>query len=92
MPKQSPERSVNHKSLCLHIGYDSYIMLDKIVGIHNHGNSSPIIRLLAEADRAGKVVDATRGKKVRTFIHTSDGKYTLSSLNSEALISRLNKG
>lgn len=91
MPKLS-ERTVKYKSLALHIGYNSYIMIDKIIGIHNHGNSVPIIRLLSEAERAGKVVDATRGKKVKTFIHTSDGKYTLCSIDSETLNSRLNKG
>ncbi len=71
----------------LNIGYGNHVVADKIVVIIAPG-SSPVKRLREEAKTAGKLVDATQGKKTRALIVT-DNHVILSGIDSDTLSRRM---
>jgi len=70
----------------LNIGYGNHVVANKIVAIIAPG-SSPVKRLREEAKTAGKLIDATQGKKTRSLIIT-DNHIVLSGIDSDTLSKR----
>ncbi len=70
------------------IGYGSVVSVDKIVGVMGFG-SQPSKRLKDEAQRKGKLVDATQGRKTRSLVVTSSDHVILSALACETIAFRL---
>jgi regulator of extracellular matrix RemA (YlzA/DUF370 family) len=50
--------------------------------------SSPLRRLMAEAKAAGRLVDATKGRRIRAIIITDSNHLVLSAVHPETLIRR----
>lgn len=75
----------------INIGYGNMVAADKIVAIVNP-DAAPIKRLVQEAKEAGRVVDATHGRKTRAVIFTSgeQSHIILSSLQPETIAQRVN--
>ena len=70
------------------IGYGSFVSVEKIVPILSFG-SSPTKRLKDEAQKNGKLLDATQGEKARTLIVTTSDHIILSAIATETLHQRL---
>ena len=71
-------------SVCL----GNFVVPSRIVGIVNPA-SSPMRRLREDARQAGKLVDATQGRKTRSIIITDSNHVILSSILAETLLQRL---
>ncbi len=76
--------------MVLNIGYNNCVMIDKVVAVVN-SDSKPARRLRETADKNGRLIDATNGRKTRSLIITTSNHVILSSLNPETLIQRLNE-
>ena len=72
----------------INVGYGNMIATDKIVAIANP-EPAPIKRVLHEAREAGRVVDATHGRKTRAVIFTTTDYIILSSLQPETITQRV---
>ncbi|MFQ6002147.1 MAG: DUF370 domain-containing protein [Candidatus Zixiibacteriota bacterium] len=70
------------------IGYGSVVSVDKIVAVIGFG-SMPSKRLKEEAQKRGKLVDATEGRKTRSLVVTSSDHVILSALACETIAFRL---
>ena len=72
----------------LSVGLGNFVVPGRIVGIGNPA-SSPMRRLREDARQAGKLVDATQGRKTRSIIITDSNHIILSSILAETLLQRL---
>lgn len=72
----------------LSVGLGNFVVPGRIVGIVNPA-SSPMRRLREDARQAGKLVDATQGRKTRSIIITDSNHVILSSILAETLLQRL---
>ena len=72
----------------LSVGLGNFVVPSRIVGIVNPA-SSPMRRLREDARQAGKLVDATQGRKTRSIIITDSNHIILSSILAETLLQRL---
>ena len=70
------------------IGYGSVVSVDRIVAVLGFG-SQPSKRLKDEAQKKGKLVDATEGRKTRSLVVTSSDHVILSALACETIAFRL---
>lgn len=73
----------------INIGYGNMVAVDKITAIINP-DPAPIKRLVQEAREAGRIVDATHGRKTRAVIFTTERHIILSSLQPETISQRVN--
>ena len=71
----------------INIGYGNYVPASRIVGIINPA-SSPMKRLRDDAKAAGRLVDATQGRKTRSIIITDSNHVILSSLQPDTMSQR----
>jgi regulator of extracellular matrix RemA (YlzA/DUF370 family) len=71
----------------LNIGFGNLVASSKVVAIVTPG-SAPIKRLREEAREAGKLVDATEGRRTRSIIITDSGHVILSALMTETIAQR----
>lgn len=69
------------------IGYGNVIVAQRIVAIIAP-DSSPVKRLREEALNAGKLVDATHGRRTRSIIVTDSDHVILSALQPETISMR----
>ncbi len=74
----------------LNIGYNNTVSLDKIIAVIN-ADSKPARRLKERAEREGRLVDATSGRKTRSCIITNSNHLILSSLNNQTISQRINE-
>ncbi len=72
----------------INIGYGNMIAVDRIVTLTSP-DSAPIKRLVQDAKDAGRVIDASCGRKTRTVIITDSDHVILSALQSETIANRL---
>ena len=70
------------------IGYGSVVSVDRVVAVIRFG-SQPSKRLKDEAQKKGKLVDATEGRKTRSLVVTSSDHVILSALACETIAFRL---
>ncbi len=79
----------------VHIGFGNVVMANRIVAIV-HPESAPIRRLKEEARDAGRLIDATQGRRTRAIIITDSNHVILSAINPETITQRItednNKG
>lgn len=72
----------------LSVGLGNFVMPSRVIGIVNPA-SSPMRRLREDAKNAGRLIDATQGRKTRSIIITDSNHVILSSILAETLIQRL---
>ena len=72
----------------INIGYGNIINSDRIVAMVSP-DSAPSKRLMQNAKENGKVVDASQGRKTRTFIVTDTGPLVLSALQPDTIAGRI---
>ncbi|MFO7717867.1 MAG: DUF370 domain-containing protein [Thermodesulfobacteriota bacterium] len=77
------------KQRLLNIGFGNYVVSSRIVAIVNP-NSSPMRRLREDAKEAGRLVDATQGRKTRSIIVTDSNHIVLSAIQADTVGQRYN--
>ena len=71
----------------INIGFGNYVLAARVVGIANPA-SSPMRRLREDARAAGRLVDATQGRKSRSILVTDSNHVILSSIQPETISQR----
>ena len=74
----------------LNIGYNNIVLKEKVVAIVNT-DSKPARRLKERAEREGRLIDATSGRKTRALILTDSNHVILSSINVRTLSQRISE-
>ena len=74
----------------INIGYGNLVNSAKVVSVVSP-DAAPIKRLMQDARDAGKLIDASSGKKTRSVLVADSGHVVLSALSCEALQARLNE-
>lgn len=74
----------------LHVGYDGWLALDKIVAIQVPG-SRPADRVIDFAQSTNQLITLTNGKKAKSLITMTTGHIALSGLVPSTLVKRLEK-
>ncbi len=71
----------------LNIGFGNRIVAEQIVAIVLP-SSAPVRRLKDEAKKAGRLVDATQGRKTRSVIVTASNHVILSAIHADTISQR----
>ena len=74
----------------INIGYGNLVNSANVVSVVSP-DAAPIKRLMQDARDAGKLIDASSGKKTRSVLIADSGHVVLSALSCEALQARLNE-
>ena len=72
----------------LNVGFYNYVLTDKIIAMVST-ESAPMRRLVQGLRQAGKVIDATQGRKTKSVVFTMSGDVVLSAISQETLARRL---
>ena len=71
----------------INIGFGNVVSGDRVIAIVNP-ESSPVKRMKDEAKAAGKLIDATYGRKTRAILITDSNHVILSALQPETIAQR----
>ena len=69
------------------IGYGNLVAAARVISIVSP-QSSPMRRLREQASQAGKLIDATEGRRTRSIIVTDSDHVILSAINPETIAAR----
>lgn len=72
----------------LNVGFGNMVVAARVIAIVDPG-SAPMKRLKDEAKQAGKLVDATNGRRTRSIIVTDSDHVVLSAIQTETIAQRL---
>lgn len=73
----------------INIGYGNMINSSRIVSVVSP-DASPIKRLIQDTRTAGKLIDASSGKKTRSVLVCDSAHLVLSALTTETIQGRIN--
>jgi regulator of extracellular matrix RemA (YlzA/DUF370 family) len=71
----------------LNVGFGNMVAVARVIAIVDPG-SAPMKRLKDEAKQAGKLVDATNGRRTRSIIVTDSDHVVLSAIQPETIAQR----
>lgn len=71
----------------INVGFGNAVMAARIIAVVNP-KSSPMKKLKDEAKNAGKLIDATEGRRTRAILVTDSNHVILSSVQTETLTQR----
>ena len=74
----------------LNVGFGNVVVVSRIVTVVSP-SSAPMKRFKNEAKRAGKLVDATNGRRTRSIIVTDSDHIVLSAIQTETIAERLHE-
>ena len=72
----------------LHVGFGDYVSANRILAVIRPG-SSPVRRLLDEAERKGLLLDVTHGRRTKAIVMLDSGHLVLLALQPETVANRL---
>jgi hypothetical protein len=72
----------------INIGYGNVVAAARVVAVVSP-DSAPMKRLKDDARQAGKLVDATQGRRTRSILVTDTDHVILSALSAETIAERL---
>lgn len=75
----------------INVGFGNYVLAARVIGIINPA-SSPMRRLREDAKNAGRLIDATQGRKTRSILVTDSNHVILSSIQAETISQRFAAG
>ena len=78
-------------SRLVNIGFGNAVVMSRVVAIIGP-TSSPMRRLREDAKQAGRLIDATQGRKTRSIIITDSNHCILSSIQAETISQRFTSG
>ena len=73
----------------INVGYGNSIVSNRVIAIVSP-SSAPMKRLKDEAREAGRLVDATQGRRTRSIIITDSNHIILSAIQAETIANRFN--
>jgi len=71
----------------LNVGFGNVVSVNRVIAIVAT-DSAPVRRLKDEAREAGRLVDASQGRKTRAIVVMDSGHVVLSALQTETLAQR----
>ncbi len=71
----------------LNIGFGNYVVAARVIGIYSP-SSAPMRRVREDARAAGRLVDATQGRKTRSIVVTDSNHVILSAIQAETISQR----
>ena len=71
----------------INVGFGNTIVSDRVIAIVSP-TSAPMKRLKDEAREAGRLVDATQGRRTRSIIITDSNHVVLSAIQAETIAQR----
>ena len=74
----------------INIGFGNFVLAGRVVAIVSP-MSAPMKRLREDARDAGRLVDATQGRKTRSILVTDSNHIILSAINPETISQRFNQ-
>ena len=77
--------------ILVNIGFGNVVAAAKVVAIVTPG-SAPMKRLREEAKKAGRLIDATEGRRTRSIIVTDSNHIILSAIQAETITQRFLEG
>jgi regulator of extracellular matrix RemA (YlzA/DUF370 family) len=75
----------------LNIGYGNVVAAPRVVSVVSP-QSAPMKRLREQAEKRGKLVDATQGRRTRSILILDTDHVVLSAVNPETILARLASG
>jgi extracellular matrix regulatory protein A len=75
----------------LNIGYGNVVAAPRVVSVVSP-QSAPMKRLREQAEKRGKLVDATQGRRTRSILVLDTDHVVLSAVNPETILARLASG
>lgn len=72
----------------VNVGFGNAVLARRVLAVLNPG-SAPMKRLREEARLAGRLLDATQGRRTRSIIITDSGHVVLSASQTETIAARL---
>ena len=73
----------------VNIGFGNLVNSEKVVSVVCP-DAAPVKRLVQKAKEAGRVIDATQGRRTKAVLITEEDHVILSALQPETVASRLN--
>lgn len=74
----------------LNLGYNNVVVIDKVVAVVS-SDSKPARRLRELAEKEGRLIDATNGRKTRALVITTSNHVILSAANPHTLAQRIDE-
>ncbi len=74
----------------LNIGFGNFVVSSRVIAIVNP-SSSPMRRLREDARQAGRLIDATQGRKTRSIIVSDSNHVVLSAIQAETIGQRFSQ-
>ena len=71
----------------LNVGFGNSVVVDRVLAVVNP-TSSPMKRLREDARQAGRLVDATQGRRTRSIIITDSSHVILSAVQTDTMVQR----
>jgi regulator of extracellular matrix RemA (YlzA/DUF370 family) len=71
----------------LNLGFGNSVVARRVLAIVNP-SSAPMKRLREEARQAGRLIDATQGRRTRSIIITDSGHVVLSAIQADTMSQR----
>ena len=68
----------------LNIGFGNLVLVSRVVAVVNPA-AAPMRRLREDAKDAGRLIDATQGRKTRSIIVTDSNQVILSAVQAETI-------
>lgn len=81
------ENMVGSSFKLLNVGFGNVVLASKIVAIVSP-DSAPMRRLREDAKQAGRLIDASQGRRTRAIIITDSGHIILSAIQAETIAQR----
>jgi hypothetical protein len=78
------------KNGLLNIGFGNFVVSTRVIAIVNP-SSSPMRRLREDARQAGRLIDATQGRKTRSIIISDSNHVILSAIQAETIGQRFSQ-
>ena len=75
----------------LNIGYGNVVASQRVVSVVSP-QSAPMKRLREQAEKRGKLLDATQGRRTRSILILDTDHVVLSAVNPETILTRLASG
>ena len=85
---QMQNESLSQNDRLLELGFGNKVPKSRIIGIVGY-DSGPVNRHCRELESQLRLIDATRGRKVRCVVYLDSGHAILSSFSKETLSERL---
>jgi hypothetical protein len=75
----------------LNVGYGNVVAAPRVVSVVSP-QSAPMKRLREQAEKRGKLIDATQGRRTRSILVLDTDHIVLSAVNPETILARLASG